>query len=72
MTWRKRIKAGWLITCGGCFNFITGHYRRAPKWMQDANLEWLHRLATNPKKLFWRYLITTPHAMLIVFRSLHG
>lgn len=57
-----RLQAGWLVTCGGCFNYVTGAYKRAPEWMQRSNLEWLHRMATNPR-LFWRYLVTTPHAL---------
>lgn len=63
---RHRIKAGWLITCGGCFNFITGRYSRAPNWMQNAGLEWLHRVVTNPRQLFWRYLTTNPHALFLI------
>ncbi|MFN3806024.1 MAG: WecB/TagA/CpsF family glycosyltransferase [Asticcacaulis sp.] len=62
---RKMVNAAWLITCGGCFNYITGHYKRAPRWMQKYNLEWLHRMVTNPKNLFWRYFVTTPHALLL-------
>lgn len=57
------LRAGWLVTCGGCYNYITGEYKRAPKWMQRANLEWLHRMVTKPRQLFWRYLTTTPHAL---------
>ena len=44
---RDRIKAGWMITCGGCFNYITGRYSRAPQWMQDMGFEWLHRFVMN-------------------------
>lgn len=44
LRWQNKVKATWLITCGGCFNYVTGHYKRAPMWMQDWNLEWLHRL----------------------------
>lgn len=62
---RDHVSASWIITCGGCFNYITGAYPRAPQWMQNANLEWLHRLATNPRKLLWRYVVTTPHALWI-------
>lgn len=65
LKWRDRVNATWIITCGGCFNYVTGHYQRAPEWMQNNNLEWLHRLAHNPKQLFWRYAITTPHALCI-------
>jgi N-acetylglucosaminyldiphosphoundecaprenol N-acetyl-beta-D-mannosaminyltransferase len=63
---RHLIKAGWLITCGGCFNFIAGRYSRAPNWMQNAGLEWLHRMVTNPRQLFWRYLTTNPHALFLI------
>ena len=57
-----RIRAGWAITCGGCFDYIAGNYQRAPIWMQRANLEWLFRAFTE-KRLFWRYLVTSPHAL---------
>jgi len=60
---KHEIKAGWLITCGGSFSFFTGAYKRAPVWMQNFNLEWLHRLLTRPRQLFWRYLTTSPHAL---------
>lgn len=67
---RDHLNCRWIITCGGCYNYITGDYARAPLWMQESNLEWLHRLATNPRKLFWRYAVTTPHALwLTVWHS---
>lgn len=59
---RERLRAGWAMTCGGCFNYVTGAYRRAPKWMQELHLEWLFRAATTPK-LIWRYATTSPHAL---------
>jgi len=59
---KNKLRASWLITCGGCFNYITGHYRRAPRWMQDYHLEWLFRAATTPS-LIWRYATTSPHAI---------
>lgn len=62
---RDRLDAGWIVTCGGCFNFVTGGYRRAPRWMQKTGLEWLHRMASRPKSLFMRYLITNPHALYL-------
>ena len=59
---RDKLNAAWAITCGGCFNYITGHYRRAPRWMQRSHLEWLFRAVTTPK-LLWRYATTSPHAV---------
>jgi N-acetylglucosaminyldiphosphoundecaprenol N-acetyl-beta-D-mannosaminyltransferase len=59
---KDQLRAGWAITCGGCFNYIAGDYRRAPRWMQDNHLEWLFRAVTTPK-LLRRYATTSPHAI---------
>lgn len=40
-----------LIGVGGTFDVMSGTVQRAPMWMQNAGLEWLHRLAANPKKI---------------------
>ena len=64
---RDAIAAGWLVTCGGCFNYVTGHYPRAPEWMQKTGTEWLHRMFTQPRKLAWRYISTTPLALFLLF-----
>jgi exopolysaccharide biosynthesis WecB/TagA/CpsF family protein len=63
---RTRLKAGWLVTCGGCYNFITGAYKRAPQWMQATGLEWLFRLVREPRRLFWRYAVTNPLAIFLL------
>ena len=65
---RDRLKVGWVVTCGGLFNYVTGNYPRAPRWMQQAGLEWLHRMATNPRHLAWRYLTTNPHALWLIWK----
>jgi len=69
--WRDKLNVRWIISCGGCYNYITGDYGRAPEWMQRMNIEWIHRMATEPRKLFWRYAVTTPHALWIALRD-HG
>ncbi|MEN3975909.1 WecB/TagA/CpsF family glycosyltransferase [Emcibacter sp. SYSU 3D8] len=63
---RSRIRAGWIITCGGCFHYLTGDYRRAPVWMQRWGLEWLHRMVFGPSYLIARYLTTNPHAIYLI------
>jgi N-acetylglucosaminyldiphosphoundecaprenol N-acetyl-beta-D-mannosaminyltransferase len=63
---KTRLRAGWLVTCGGCYNFVAGAYDRAPRWMQAAGLEWLFRLAREPKRLFWRYAVTNPLAIFLL------
>lgn len=47
-----------MIGVGAAFDFYAGTAERAPKWMRQAGLEWLFRLLTNPRRLFWRYLTT--------------
>lgn len=69
--WRASLKVKWIITCGGCFNYVTGDYPRAPEWMQKLNIEWLHRMSTRPRALFGRYFLTTPHALWIALSD-HG
>jgi N-acetylglucosaminyldiphosphoundecaprenol N-acetyl-beta-D-mannosaminyltransferase len=63
---KTRLRAGWLVTCGGCYNFVTGAYKRAPGWMQAVGLEWLFRLVKEPKRLFWRYAVTKPLAIFLL------
>ncbi len=72
---RHRLKPAWIVTCGGCFNFVTGDYSRAPAWMQAAGFEWLYRLARDPRRLFWRYAVTNPVALFTILtrtRSYRG
>lgn len=63
---RGKLQCGWIVTCGGCFHFVVGDYARAPGWMQRMGLEWLHRMATGPRYLIGRYLVTIPHAVWLV------
>jgi N-acetylglucosaminyldiphosphoundecaprenol N-acetyl-beta-D-mannosaminyltransferase len=63
---RHRITAGWLVAAGGCFNYVSGRYKRAPAWMQRTGLEWLHRLWREPRRLFLRYAVTNPHALYLL------
>jgi N-acetylglucosaminyldiphosphoundecaprenol N-acetyl-beta-D-mannosaminyltransferase len=44
------------IGVGGSLDFITGRQKRAPKWMQQLQLEWFWRLCWNPRRLFSRYV----------------
>ena len=60
---------GVIKTSGGLFDFIAERNSRAPEWMQAAGLEWLYRLALEPRRLFLRYLITNPHALYLLLTS---
>jgi N-acetylglucosaminyldiphosphoundecaprenol N-acetyl-beta-D-mannosaminyltransferase len=56
-------------TSGGLFNFLSGSRARAPAWMQRSSLEWAFRVAQEPRRLFWRYAVTSPHALYLLARS---
>ena len=49
---------GLMIGVGAAFDYLAGNIKRAPKWMQKLNLEWLYRLLQDPVRLFTRYLYT--------------
>jgi exopolysaccharide biosynthesis WecB/TagA/CpsF family protein len=48
------------LCIGASLEFLAGAQRRAPAWMQRADLEWLYRLTHNPRRLARRYLIDSP------------
>jgi N-acetylglucosaminyldiphosphoundecaprenol N-acetyl-beta-D-mannosaminyltransferase len=47
---------GACVPIGAAFDFVAGTQRRAPVWMRRLGLEWAHRLATEPRRLWRRYL----------------
>lgn len=57
------------IGVGAYFDFQTGTVTRAPRWMNKAGLEWVYRLAQEPKRMWRRYLVGNPAFVLRVLRS---
>jgi len=54
-----RLAYGVMVGVGAAFAFETGSIRRAPLWMQECGLQWLHRLVQEPR-LWRRYLVSNP------------
>lgn len=46
---------GFMVGVGAAFDYLAGNLKRAPKWMQNKNMEWVYRLIQEPKRLFGRY-----------------
>ena len=46
-----------VIAIGAAFDFVSGNKAEAPVWMQRAGVEWLHRLISEPRRLWRRYLL---------------
>ncbi|MEO6709870.1 MAG: WecB/TagA/CpsF family glycosyltransferase [Planctomycetota bacterium] len=67
---RGRWPGTWWLGVGISFSFVTGAVRRAPVWMQRLGIEWLHRLAQDPRRLFRRYVIDgLPFAFVLLISS---
>jgi exopolysaccharide biosynthesis WecB/TagA/CpsF family protein len=48
------------LCVGAALAFCSGKKTRAPSWMRKAGLEWLHRLMSEPRRLWKRYLVDGP------------
>lgn len=56
------------LCIGASIDFLLGDQNRAPRWMQKMGLEWAHRLASNPSRLWRRYLVEGPRIFVITAR----
>jgi N-acetylglucosaminyldiphosphoundecaprenol N-acetyl-beta-D-mannosaminyltransferase len=54
---RGALPAAWMTGVGISFSFVAGDVRRAPRWMQRTGMEWMWRMAQEPRRLVRRYLI---------------
>ena len=48
------------VGVGAFFDFQAGQVPRAPEWMNRAGIEWVHRLAQEPRRMWRRYLLGNP------------
>lgn len=60
-----RLEAPVLIGVGAAFDFLSGGKKQAPAWMQRNGLEWLFRLASEPTRLWRRYLTIVPKFIVL-------
>jgi len=65
--WASKLDSvGVIKTSGGLFDFLAGARRRAPKWVQAIGCEWAFRVVQEPRRLWWRYAVTNPHAAYLL------
>lgn len=55
-----------MLGVGAAFDFHAGTIDRAPAWMRDRGLEWLHRLVSEPRRLWKRYLVTNTTFLVLL------
>jgi N-acetylglucosaminyldiphosphoundecaprenol N-acetyl-beta-D-mannosaminyltransferase len=57
----RELGAAPVVMCvGAAFDFLSGAKPRAPQWLRALGLEWAHRLASEPRRLWRRYLLGNP------------
>jgi N-acetylglucosaminyldiphosphoundecaprenol N-acetyl-beta-D-mannosaminyltransferase len=69
MRYRPVLNAPLLIGVGAAFDMLAGVKSQAPKWMQKSGLEWVFRLAQEPRRLGRRYLVYNPLFVWHVLRE---
>lgn len=58
------------FSMGAAIDFIAGNIKRAPRWMVNCGLEWVHRILQNPKRLWRRYLVDDMDIIPMFFEEL--
>ncbi|WP_219904679.1 WecB/TagA/CpsF family glycosyltransferase [Stenomitos frigidus] len=56
-----------MLGVGAAFDFHSGRVKQAPIWMQQAGLEWVFRLKSEPRRLWKRYAKHNPRFLLFFF-----
>lgn len=67
-----KIKVPVTMGVGAAFDFLAGEKKQAPQWMRVIGLEWLFRLLSEPKRLWFRYIIYNPLFVLLFLFQLIG
>lgn len=58
-----------MIGVGAAFDFNAGVVKPSPVWVHKAGLEWLYRLISEPRRLWRRYLTTSPRFIWLLVRD---
>ncbi|MGB2957415.1 MAG: WecB/TagA/CpsF family glycosyltransferase, partial [Bacteroidota bacterium] len=64
---RDRLNVSVMHGVGAAFDFLSGRVPQAPRWMMNSGLEWLFRLAVEPRRLWRRYTITNLKFLYYLF-----
>jgi N-acetylglucosaminyldiphosphoundecaprenol N-acetyl-beta-D-mannosaminyltransferase len=64
-----RLDAAAMLGVGAAFDIHAGALPQAPRWMQQRGLEWLYRMAREPRRLWRRYLYNNPRFILGIART---
>jgi N-acetylglucosaminyldiphosphoundecaprenol N-acetyl-beta-D-mannosaminyltransferase len=71
--WMDRVRGrvpAVMVGVGAAFDFLSGRKRRAPVFLQRLGLEWLFRLASEPRRLWRRYVLKNPRFVVLFARQM--
>ncbi|OGF53198.1 MAG: glycosyl transferase [Candidatus Fraserbacteria bacterium RBG_16_55_9] len=68
----EQIEANAILTAGACMDYVAGAVPVPPRWMGRLGLEWLYRLASEPRRLWRRYLIEPWFILRLFLRDVWG
>jgi N-acetylglucosaminyldiphosphoundecaprenol N-acetyl-beta-D-mannosaminyltransferase len=66
---RGELDVGVALCIGGTIDFLAGAQPRAPRWMQMTGVEWVHRMASDPRRLAPRYASNAIDFPRLLFRQ---
>jgi N-acetylglucosaminyldiphosphoundecaprenol N-acetyl-beta-D-mannosaminyltransferase len=67
---RDQLGVPFLMGVGGALDVVAGKVTRAPVWMRHVGLEWLYRLAQEPRRMWRRYLVTNTIFLFLLLGEL--
>jgi N-acetylglucosaminyldiphosphoundecaprenol N-acetyl-beta-D-mannosaminyltransferase len=67
---RKDLAANVISPCGAHMDYVAGEIPTAPRWLALIYLEWLYRLVSEPRRLWYRYLVEPLFLMMTLTHEL--
>jgi len=65
---KNKLNANVICSIGAVFDFYAGTTKRPPRWMINLRMEWLGRLLKEPKRMWRRYILSTPVFFIDIVR----
>jgi N-acetylglucosaminyldiphosphoundecaprenol N-acetyl-beta-D-mannosaminyltransferase len=60
------LAGSFMVGVGAAFDYNSGAVKSSPPWVHRVGLEWLYRLASEPRRLWRRYLYTSPRFIALL------
>lgn len=64
---KNKLEVNIITSIGAVFDFFSGTVKRAPNWIIYLGLEWLYRFASEPRRMWRRYLVNNIIFLFYIF-----